>query len=473
MPLTDDEQATLSRLQARLNRDVRGYRLPHNRGTRRRMGFHQLDAYYDGEQRLEQLGLAVPEDLREFVTIVAWPGTQVDSIVERCTVEGFRLPGQSESDDGLWEVWQANDLDSEAPMARIDAKVFGRGYYCVGTNDDNPDLPLVTVESPLQMTHEWSNRLRRVTDAARFYTDDAGPTRVRKATLYGDGATTWLTMGPKGWEIEDRDDHGFPVPVVPLPNKARTHARYGTSQMGRIITLTDAAARALTLAQVATEVMGIPQRTAAGMTQADFKDPATGEILTAWEAYFGAVWATANKDAKFDQFSAADLKNFTAIIGHYAQLVAGVTGLPMRYLGQLSDNPPSADGIRADESRLVKTCETSNAAEAGALERVMRLVRQFQTAEDDPKLASMETLFRNPSTPTIAQAADASVKLFTAGIISKRQARRDMGYSSVQITNMEQDDTDEALDPAVAQILGKTTTPAPGPANADVGTPGV
>lgn len=455
MPLTDDEEATLRRLRSRLDRDVRGWPTPGR--NKRRLGFQALDAYYDGEQRLEQLGLAVPDDLREFVTIVAWPGTQVDAVVERQQVEGFRLPGQSESDGGLWEVWQANDLDSESPMARIDRSVFGRGYYCVGTNDDLREIPLVTVESPMQMTHEWSSRLRKVTSAARFYHDDDTGKRIRKATLYADGVTTWVVAAGRGWEIEDRDEHGYPIPVVPLANKPRTHDRYGSSQMGRIIGLTDAAARALTLAQVATEVMGIPQRTAAGMTQADFKDPATGEALTAWEAYFGAVWATSNKDAKFHQFTAADLGNFVKIVGHYAQLVAGVTGLPMRYLGQLSDNPPSADGIRADESRLVKTCEMQNSAEAGALERVMQLVRQFQTGEDDPSLMAMETMHRNPATPTVAQAADAAVKLHSEGIISKRQARRDMGYSSVQITNMEQDDADEALDPVTAAIVSEVT----------------
>lgn len=456
MPLTDDEQATLTRLDARLRRDIRGGYRRTARGPLT-LGFDQLDAYYEGEQRLEQLGLAVPDDLRQFTTIVAWPGTQVDSIAERCQVEGFRLPGQPEADTGLWEVWQANDLDTEAPMARIDSMVFGRAYYCVGTNDEDAEIPLVTVESPREMTHEWSSRHRRVTTAARFYTDDADVTKVRRATLYADGVTTWLTMGSRGWEIEDRDEHGLPTPVVPLVNRARTHDRFGTSQMGRIIGLTDAAARALTNAQVATEVMALPQRYAAGMTQADFKDPATGEALTAWESYFGAVWATGNKDASFGQFSAADLGNFTKIIGHYAQLVAGVTGLPMRYLGQLSDNPPSADGIRADEARLVQTCEAKNSIEAGTLERVMRLMRWFQNGEDDPSLAGMETLHRNPATPTIAQAADAAVKLHAERIISTRQARRDMGYSSVQIANMEQDDADEAADPLIAQMLRPTS----------------
>lgn len=448
MPLTDDELATISRLQSKLDNAVRGY----NKNGRRRLGFQVLDRYYEGDQLLEQLGLAVPEDLRKFTTIVAWPGSYVDSIVERCVVEGFQLPGQGDADKELWAVWQANDLDSEAPMARVDAKVFGRGYYCVGTGDDEA-VPLVTVESPLQMVHDWSNRARRVTLAGRFYEDDSSGRTERKVTLYEPDQTTWIRRSRNGrWVIEDRDEHKLgEVPVVPLVNKGRTHDRYGTSQMLRIIKLTDAAARALTNAQVATEVMALPQRWAAGMTQADFMDPKTKKQLTAWEAYFGAVWATGNKDASFGQFEAGDLENFTKIVSHYAQLCSGTTGLPMRYFGQLSDNPPSADGIRADEARLVRTCETSNASEAGVLERVMRLVKRFQ-GEDPTSLNALETIFRNPATPTIAQVADATVKLRAERIIPLRQARRDLGYSPAAIEQMEKDDLEAVIDP-VSQAL--------------------
>lgn len=480
--LNDEDQATLLRLRRRLDRDVRGFRL---RDGRRRLGFRALDAYYDGEQRLEQLGLAVPADLRDFVTIVGWPGTQVDTIAERCQVVGFSLTDRTTRSDrtmraaeieagsedptedpgGLWEVWQANNLDSESPMARIDALVFGRSYYCVGSPDeDSPtgDVPLVTVESPMQMTHEWSNRRRRVTAAARFYVDEDGSKSVQRATLYRDGVTTWLIREGRGWVVEDRDEHGLPVPVVPLVNRQRTHDRLGASQMGRIITLTDAAARALTNAQVATEVMALPQRAAAGMTQADFQDPTTGEQLTAWESYFGAIWATANKDAKFHQFSAADLGNFTKIVGHYAQLVSGLTGLPMRYLGQLSDNPPSADGIRADESRLVATCEAKNAMEADALGRVFRLVRWVRTGEDDRALANLHADHRNPATPTLAQAADAAVKLRQEGLVSRRQAQRDMGYTPAQIRTMTAELDAEARDPLTRALIDEVQRGAVG-----------
>lgn len=462
MPLTDDETATLARLKARLDASIVGGVDGHGKY---RMGFRTLDAYYNGAQRLEQLGLAVPEDLRKFVTIVAWPGTQVDSIEERCDVEGFRLPGEPEANQGLAEVWQANDLDDESQMGHTDSLVFGRSYACVGTGD-SPDLPLITVESPLEMIHEWSPRDRETEAAARFYLDDSSGEVVHRATLYTREATVWLVQDIQtGWVEEDRDDHGLGrCPVVPLINRGRLHGRYGMSEMGRIITLTDAAARALTNAQVATEVMALPQRWAAGMTAADFTDPKTGEQVTAWEAYFGAVWATNNPDAKFGQFSAADLSNFERIVNHYGQLVAGVAGIPLRYFGQLAANPPSADAIRADESRLVKACERKSRAWGASWERVMRLVRQFQNdGVDDPSLASMETLWRDPATPTRAQAADAAVKLFQAGIVPRRQTRRDIGYTSVQIANMEIEDEDEQADPTLERIARDLagTPPAP------------
>lgn len=455
-----EDLATLTRLKARLDVSVNGG-VDSRKG--RVLGFHQLDSYYQGMQHLEQLGLAVPEDLRKFVTIVAWPGTQVDSIEERLDVEGFRLPGTPEADQGLAEVWQVNDLDDESQMGHTDSLVLGRSYACVGTGDD-PEFPLVTVESPLEMIHEWSPRDRETQAAARFYADDSAGVVVPRATLYTPDATTWLITDGQKWAVEDRDDHKLGrCPVTPLINRSRSHSRYGVSEMLRIITLTDAAARALTNAQVATEVMALPQRWAAGMTAADFTDKETGEAVTAWQAYFGAVWATPNKDAKFGQFSAADLGNFERIVNHYAQLVSGVTGLPMRFLGQMSANPPSADGIRADEARLIKAAERKQRALGASWERVMRLVRLFQTGADDPKLASMETLWRDPATPTRAQSADASVKLFQAGIISRRQARRDVGYSSVQITNMEIDDRDELTLAAKAAAAAPTPTAPPYP----------
>jgi len=158
--------------------------------------------------------------------------------------------------------------------------------------------------------------------------------------------------------------------------------------------------------------------------------------LTAWESYFGAIWALANKEAKVGAFSAADLSNFSTIVNHYAALVSGVTGLPMRFLGQSTTNPPSAEGIRADESRLIKTCERFHRGTGGSWEMAMRIVRRIIDGDWNPALTQMETLWRDPATPTRAQQADAAVKLVGAGILPVEAAWEDMGYSAARRTKL-------------------------------------
>lgn len=457
--LSSEDQATVARLRTRLNRDLRnktvdGKKVP---------GFKALKAYYQGAQRLEHLGIAVPDELRQFVTIVAWPRTYVDAIVSRLRPQGFLLAGDADAE--LWRYWQENDLDNEIRMPLTDMCVYGRGYLCGGTRPEDDEVrleteegtvvsPLLTVESPTEMVHEWSNARRRVTAAARFYTEQVDGRRESRITLYQPNQTRWLRQDEHGeWQnAEDPDEHNLGiVPVQPLVNRSDSSDRYGESEMHPIIGLTDACARALTNAQVATEILAAPQRWAAGLTKEDFKDPRTGEVLTAWEAYFGSVWATSNKDAKFGQYAAADLQNFKTIVGVYAGLVSGVTGLPMRYLGQQSDNPPSADGIRADESRVIGTAEEKQEFAAAGLERTM-LVGSKIAGGKHKGLRSLETDWRSAATPTIAQAADAAVKKHAQGLISRRQALRDCGYTPTQISKIEEELGEERSDPTLERL---------------------
>ncbi|WP_329013193.1 phage portal protein [Micromonospora rifamycinica] len=467
MALSDDERETLGRLTLQLLRAQRPIR--------------RLNAYYDGEQRVEQLGLAVPPELRQFLTIVNWPGTYVDAVEERLDLEGFRLPGADEADAELWQVWQENDLDEESQLGHLDALAVKRAFVVVGSGDDTPDAPdadgqagdrdpatpLVTVESATEVTVELSPRTRRVSAAAKVYQDGG----AQRSTLYQPNSTVWLERRNARWVEVDRDEHGLGVvPVVPIVNRPRLARREGRSQLERVIDLTDAAARALTNAQLATEIMAIPQRYVLGASKGDFVDK-DGKQLAAWEAYFGAIWALANKDAKVGQFTAADLANFKTIVDHYASLVAGVTGLPMRYLGQSTTNPPSAEGIRADESRLIKTCERFQRTAGGAWERTMRLVRRIIDGDWDPKLAQMETLWRDPATPTRAQQADAAVKLVQAGVLPVEAAWEDMGYSAVRRRKLKaMRDAERAADPTLEIARSLAAQQAAGePVPADVG----
>ena len=227
MALSEDEKTVLGRLQLKVMRTERRNRL--------------MEAYYEGEQRVEQLGLAIPPELRRFLTIVAWPGVYVDALAERVTLEGFELPDATEADEDLWRIWQANSLDRESRLAHLDALKYGQAFIVIGAGDaDTPDAPsaaggdedrprdaatpLITVESSSEMAVERSPRTRQPIAAAKFYVEDA----VSQATLYLPTATVWLERSNAAWVEVDRDEHGLGVvPVVPLTNREQLAHRDG------------------------------------------------------------------------------------------------------------------------------------------------------------------------------------------------------------------------------------------------------
>ena len=57
----------------------------------------------------------------------------------------------------------------------------------------------------------------------------------------------------------------------------------------------------------------------------------------------------------------------------------------------------------------------------------------------------LETVWRDPSTPTFAAKADGVVKLAQAGILPIEQARADLGYSDVQREQMRKWDNENPM----------------------------
>lgn len=401
--------------------------------------------YYEGFHRLAQLGLAIPEELKRFTVSVNWPRVVVDAIEQRLNVTGFRMPGTDAADGGLWNIWQYNNMDERAGFAHTDSLALGRSYVCVGTNEDDAEFPLITVESPSEMTAIRDPRTHRVTGAMRLYGDVTvnGVTFDNRCTLYLPNETHWLIREDGGeWEDEiDPDVHNLGTPpVVPFINRnraARTNQSIveGVSEMFDVIPIADSASRSITNLQLAQETVAVPQKYALGVSKGDFVD-ANGQPLPAWEAYFGSVWANGNKDASIGQLPSADLTNFETTINMYSRLASGVTGLPIEYFGLTTNNPPSADGQRAGETRLIQNAERKQVARGNDWEAVQRLVLRFRDGEWDPDARRMETLWQDAGTPTQAQVTDAVVKEYQSGLTDWETAQESLGRSPETIGRM-------------------------------------
>lgn len=411
--LSDDELALINLLRADMLRD--------------RWALLLRDAYFNGEQLVRDLGISIPPQLKGLHTVIGWPRVGVESLEERLDLEAFRWADGADSAE-LAEIADANDLFDESSLAHLDALVYGREYLAVGSGDCGTDdcPPLISAESPLDMTLMWDARLRMGTAALRECAADtfieSGPDERMLVLYLPDQTVMCLPSESGGWEVIDRDMHGLGVvPVVRMANRQRTADRVGKSEITpEVMSITDAACRRLMGMEVASEFFGAPQRYILGASESAFQD-AEGNAKSAWETYIGRVLALERDEdgnvPTVGQFAAHDPTGMTKIIDLYARIMSSQFGLPPHMLGYTTDNPASADAIRSTEAKLVKRSERRIRRFGAAWQQAMRLALWVRDGEPPDKGRRIETVWRNPATPTVAAQADATVKLVQAGIL--------------------------------------------------------
>ena len=429
-------------------------------------GLKDSKLYYEAQKRPDAIGIAVPPNMQRLLANVGYPRLYVDSIAERQEVEGFRVGDNPEGDEDLWNWWQTNNLDIDATLGHTDALIYGRSYITISMPDPkidvnvDPEVPLIRVEPPAGLFADMDPRTREVTQAIRVTYDSSGA-EVISATLYLPEDTIQWIKENGAWKVLQRIRHGLMVvPVVPIVNRTSLADLYGVSEITpELRSITDAAARTLMTMAATAEIMAIPQRLLFGVKAEDIGvDPLTGEKL--FDAYVARILAFEDPDAKAQQFNAAELRNFVEALDSLDRKAAAYTGLPPQYLSFNSQNPASAEAIKSSESRLVKKTERKNKLFGGAWEQAMRIAYRMAKGGDiPPEMFRMETVWRDPSTPTYTAKADAATKLYAngMGVIPKERARIDMGYTIAEREEMSAWDEQES---PMNMLLGGAQKPA-------------
>lgn len=418
--------------------------------------------YYDGLQKMQDLGISIPPQLQGLRTVVGWPQIGVDALVNRCVVEGFRYPGTTDVDDDLMGIWQANDLDNESTLAHLDSLIYGRAYGIVGPSDDGTDgQPLITYESPINMICNYDARLRRVTAALQLYLDTQYTSDMyghEVAVLYLPDRTIYMAREqgigvPTGtsWDITDRDDHGLGyVPVARLANRQRLGDREGQSEIrASWMNTVDSACRTLLGMEVGREFHMAPRRYALGVTEEAFQNP-DGTAKSAWDAYLNKVWMLERDDEgqlpTLGEFKASDPTGYTKMVDTYSSIMAAEMGLPPHMLGIHSDgNPASADAIRSGYEELTSRSRMKHIAFSSGHEDLMRLALLVRDGSLPEHAARLETDWRDPAPQTISGTSDAITKQIAAGAIAPTSdvTRKRLGYSAVERARLTQDDAND------------------------------
>jgi hypothetical protein len=418
-------------------------------------GLDRLDKYLEGEQPLKYMAKAMEDEIGDRVhqLIINILRYGAEAYENRLDVKGFRYRGESSSDEELWRIWQSNDLDEQSQQAHLDSISLERTYAIVGSGDEDDADPIVTVESPFQVFAERDPRTRRVSAAIKRWAEGEGNDQVQRATLYlPDSTESFAFFKNAWWSTGPADLHEMGrVPVVPLVNNPRILRPDGRSEFSDIIEIADALNKMATDMMISGEYHAMPRRWATALTADDFVDK-DGNPIGVWSRDAGRLWATESKDTKFGQFNETDLKVFHESMKLLIQIGSQLLALPPHYMSFVGDNPTSADAIRSSETQLVKRVERKQTYLGGAWEEVQRLVLRIKTGQWDPAAMSLETQWRNPATPTVAQEADAIVKKVQAGIVPIEQAREDLGYTQEQRDRMLEMDARAKSNPDIANL---------------------
>lgn len=417
-----------------------------------------LELYYRGEQPLAFLApeakAAIGSRFGKMSTNI--PRIAVNALAERLRVAGFR---SSTTDTAqLWQDWQRCDMDQLSPLAHREALTLGESFVIVWA--DAQGRPQVSIESPTQVAVVRDPASRQVIAAVKRWTTAS----TTEATLFEPDTVTRYSANTAGATITGfkatevlPNPYGV-VPVVPLRNSDRLLG-CASSEMDDLLPLVDGLNKLLADLMVASEYSGRPRRWATGIEleeapvlDADGND--TGETV-AVNPYPDANRMMINEspDGKFGQLSAADLASYEAAVRVLQAQISAVSGLPPHYLGAHGDQPASADAMRAAEASLTAKAEARQQVFGTAWEQVARLMVATRTGQD-PAAVELAVSWADPATRSVAQEADAIVKLHTSGLLPASYALKRLGYSDDQVTAIRQARRAEALDTSGTDLAG-------------------
>lgn len=377
----------------------------------------ELEKYYEGKTRLKDLNISIPPSLKLVDSVVGWAGTAVDVLEERLDFEGY-----INDNYGLNDIYRANELDLESSLGHKDALIYGLGFVFVGRGMEGEPDPLITIESPKKATAIYDLRSRRISAALLTTRTERGD--VLAGSLYLPEQTIYFESFERTFVEVARDVHNLGrVPVAPLINNPRSGDPEGRSEITKAVrSYTDSAMRTLLGAEVAREFYSAPQRYVLGAPQDTFLD-SDGNPLNPWSVIQGRVLGVPYNDDEgvmptVGQFQANSPAPYFEQIRQYAQLIAAETAIPASYLGFQTDNPSSADAIRQMEARLVKRAERRQRQFGRTWSEVGKLALLVRDGSIPAEAINLRPIWRDAATPTRAAAADETVKLIGAGVLS-------------------------------------------------------
>lgn len=446
--------------------------------------------YYEMKNEMKNLGISIPPQCEHVNSVVGWCSKAIAAHANRSKFDAFLFAGKE--DARLKQLVRDNKFKSLYQQAVKSSLAYGLSTITVMRGKQDQPGVKVRVFSANQSCVIWDKDKDRI-KAGIVLSDVDRNGNACKYIVHTEGAVLTLERDvalkaqPSGpadykWTCEvETHNLGRPMMEVlvndPDPDRPLGHSMITPELMG----IVDKAMRDVLRMEVGAEFFTAPQRYILGASEDLFSVPTEdtdedGNTVNVpspqakWKAYLGSFLALTRDEngetPQVGQFAAGNAGNFTAVFENDAQRFSGATNVPLAQLGVLSNTYTSSDALNATDNPLILEVEVMNDRNAETLAEVARMM--LAVLDDVPMSAltdeqkNVQTLFVNPSMPTIASRADAWTKIGGAdnSIIGTHVYYEGLGLPSPTIDRLEvekdEKSTTQALNDIAVALAGNS-----------------
>lgn len=312
---------------------------------RRKLNYHKrrVDTrytYYDSKYQERDLGLVIPPDIKQrYRSCLGWCTKAVDALADRLVFKEF-----AEDNFELNEIFNLNNPDIFFDSAILSALIASCAFVYISMGDEGyPRLQVIEASNATGILDPITGLLKE--GYAVLDRDDKGKPTLEAHFLRD------RTDFYNGSDLVDTRSNPADVPLlVPIIHRPDAVRPFGRSRITRACMYYQGhAKRTLERADITAEFYSFPQKYIVGLSQ-------TAEPMDKWKATISSMLQfTKDEDGdapKLGQFTSTSMSPFTEQLKTIASSFAGETGLTLDDLGFVTDNPSSAEAIKASHETL-------------------------------------------------------------------------------------------------------------------------
>lgn len=428
-----------------------------------------LYRYYRGEHPLPWAPREVRESYRLFLRMARsnWCRLVVKATAERLRVVGLRFSDETDGDTEVWkQYWQANNLDAQSRMVHDAALVARRGFTLVWPQEGGgvsitPEHPSQCIVDYFPGTHKRRSGLKMFSDPTskmaycQLWTPDqvfSWSARTRSAAPVG----LWVPWEDDDLAITPEADNPIgDVPLVEFVADPDMILEPLGELDGGVLDIQDRINKTILDRLVSSNFQSFKQRWVTGL---EIPKDAQGNDIEPFKAAADHMFFAENPDARFGEFTEADLKGYIASVEADIQHLAAITRTPPHYLLGQSGAFPSGQSLKATETGLVAKVEERSDSFTESWEETIRLaLKAGKDSKERWKDMALSMLWKDPESHSLTELYDSSVKAATAGV-PWRERMVLLGYSPTDIDRME---AERAEDQASGLFTGDIAAPSP------------